>query len=298
MTDSNDKKPTMLYRRPELYDALYSGFVEDVPFYRDLALRTGGPALELACGSGRVTVPLARAGVSVTGVDLSPEMIGAARRRAAGELGKGRAPREGREPREPLEAWPAGAPRFLVGDMRDPLPDSDSGDRRGPPFGLVFIPLHSLSHLLEEDDVLRCLRSARSMLRPEGLLALAVHNPDPAVLAREPDALYPVTMPPVTIPGDSRYSILESTRYDRQRRVLDVRWWVDMEPLDFSLRLFSPRELEDCLVQAGFELVERWGWYDCSPFTEECGTQIVVARKVFTSLSISEQTQAGISLRY
>jgi len=44
----------------------------DVGFYLGLAAESSGPVLELACGTGRVTLPLARSGVEVTGIDISP----------------------------------------------------------------------------------------------------------------------------------------------------------------------------------------------------------------------------------
>lgn len=275
MTDSDDKKTPALYGDPTLYDALYDGFTEDIAFYRELVPAGGGPVLELACGSGRVTVPLAETGVPVTGVDLSREMVRAARARAA---------RAGAAAR---------VPRFLVGDMRDPLPERAGDARYGPPFDLVIIPLHSLSHLLDAEDVRRCLRSVRAMLASDGALALAVHNPLPAFLDRDPEALYQVWIPGADRDGAPSCRVLESTRFDARSRVQHVRWWVEVEsgageapsseaspgptPLDFRLRLFSPRELDDFLTECGFAHVERWGWYDRSPFTGESGTQVILA---------------------
>lgn len=254
----------MLYRDPVLYDAIYDSFEEDIPFYRELALGAAGPTCELACGSGRVTVPLACAGIEITGVDNSPEMITAARERARRA---GRAGGEGTPSRRR-------SPRFVLGDMRDAVAFVGRDD---PPFGLVLIPLHSLSHLLSTADALRCLRAARRVLHREGTLALAVHNPDPEIAARDPSALYEVCTPG---------HILESTRYDAERKVLSVRWWVDEltgaratgpTPLDFELRMFSPGELQLLLRRAGFRITARYGWYDRAPFVEESGTQVVVA---------------------
>src|SRR5713226_6479144 len=54
----------------------------DVPFWRRVASTAGGPVLELGCGTGRVSRPLARAGVDLVGVDRSAAMLDRARRRA------------------------------------------------------------------------------------------------------------------------------------------------------------------------------------------------------------------------
>src|SRR5436309_10150141 len=65
------------------YDAWCRSVTEDIPFYVDLAVASGGPVLEIGVGSGRVAVPTALAGVAVVGVDTSPTMLELARRRAA-----------------------------------------------------------------------------------------------------------------------------------------------------------------------------------------------------------------------
>ena len=63
-----------LYRDGRHYDALNSLLVADVPFYVEEARRSDGPVLELACGTGRLTIPIAQRGVEIVGLDLSPSM--------------------------------------------------------------------------------------------------------------------------------------------------------------------------------------------------------------------------------
>ena len=67
-----------IYSDPIMYD-LESCHTTDNPFYLELARQCGGPVLELACGTGRVSIPLAEAGFAVTGLDASPPMVEAAR---------------------------------------------------------------------------------------------------------------------------------------------------------------------------------------------------------------------------
>lgn len=71
-----------LYDDARYYDALFPG-PNDLPFYQRQIAAHGGPVLELACGTGRLTVPLAAAGADITGIDRSPSMLEAARNRAA-----------------------------------------------------------------------------------------------------------------------------------------------------------------------------------------------------------------------
>ena len=241
----------MLYEQPRLYDAMYDRFTDDIPFYLDVARAGAGPVCELACGSGRVTVPLASAGVEITGVDISPEMVAAARDRAA------------------RAAVPSGGARFSVGDMRMP-----QGERE---FDAVLIPLHSLSHMLKTEDVLTTLDAVHRSLRPHGRLALAVHNPDPTHLARSAETLERIH------PELSTTPVYESTTYHADTQLLDIRWYVESAEettlVSYRLRMVFPEELLILLRYTGFSLEARYGWYDRSPFDGASGTQVVVARK-------------------
>src|SRR5437867_11731973 len=66
-----------------LYDPWSRSVVEDVAFYVDEAVQSGGPVLELGVGTGRIAVPIAAAGIEVLGVDLSAGMLDVAHERAA-----------------------------------------------------------------------------------------------------------------------------------------------------------------------------------------------------------------------
>jgi ubiquinone/menaquinone biosynthesis C-methylase UbiE len=123
----------------------------DVPFYLELAREAaalGQPVLELGCGTGRVTIPIAQAGVEVVGLDNAPAMLNVARRKAAAAA---------------LDV------RWVQGDMR-----SFALDQR---FGLVIIPFRSFLHLLTEADQLNCLACIRKHLLPGGRLALNFFAP-------------------------------------------------------------------------------------------------------------------------
>jgi len=64
-----------IYKTPELYDELCGDHRDDIRFYVDRAVASGGPVLDLACGTGRVTIPIAQAGIEVVGLDVSPLMM-------------------------------------------------------------------------------------------------------------------------------------------------------------------------------------------------------------------------------
>src|ERR1700693_1977082 len=104
----------------------------DLPFYLDLAKRSDGPVLEIACGTGRVLLPIAREGIGIEGVDNSESMLTILRRNLA------------REPREVRE-------RVTVheGDMRD--------FRLAQKFALVIIPFRPLQHMYTVQDQVAAL---------------------------------------------------------------------------------------------------------------------------------------------
>jgi SAM-dependent methyltransferase len=147
-------------RVAEAYDRALEGprqpdTTDDVPFYVDLARAAaarGERVLELGCGTGRVTLPIADAGAEVVGLDSSAAMLAIARRKRDD-----------------------GNPRWVEADMRD----FDLAER----FGLVMIPFRSFLHLLTPADQRACLARVREHLLPGGRFALNFFNPDPRLLA-------------------------------------------------------------------------------------------------------------------
>ncbi len=133
---------------------------DDVPFYVNLARTAdddGQTVLELGCGTGRVTLPIAAAGVSITGIDSSPAMLDVARARSGG----------------------ADNPRWRQDDMA-----SFQLEQR---FGLVIIPFRSFQHLLSTAEQRACLRRIHDHLLPGGRLALNLVNPAPLFPGAWPD---------------------------------------------------------------------------------------------------------------
>jgi SAM-dependent methyltransferase len=234
------------------YDGDYEHFRTpsgDVAFYVEEARRAGGPVLELGCGTGRILVPTARAGVAITGVDASEAMLAR---------------------------------------LRAKLPDADvhRGDMRdvdiGRRFALVTIPFRALAHVLEAEDHVRVLANARRHLVPEGRLVFDFFHPNPRFLAgpREETLDFERREGARTI---RRYS---SAVPHPWRQVNDVtfRWEVEeagrieRARAEFPMRWFYRYELEHALARAGLRLEALYGAFDRSPFGPDSREMIFEAR--------------------
>ena len=210
-----------------LYDPWSASVTEDVEFYVEEARSAGdGPVVELACGTGRIAVPIAKAGVRLIGVDASPGMLQVAREYAAAE----------------------GVELDLrLGDMRRPPVDE--------PVPLVLIPFRSLLHMTTERDRLRALEAARELLVPGGRLVFDVFAPSAEDvedthgrwLEREP-------------------GIFERADWDEGERTLTLSVRRGDEASSMLLAWLSPPEWRLLLDRAGFELEAQWGWFDRRPY--------------------------------
>ena len=120
----------------------------DIEFYRDLARETGGPVLELGCGTGRVLLPIARDGIPCVGLDSAPAMLDVLR---------------AKEPPSTL--------RTVLAPMQE-------FDLDGERFRLIFSAFRPLQHLYTVEDQLACLACVRRHLAPGGLFAFDVFAPN------------------------------------------------------------------------------------------------------------------------
>ena len=141
-----------VYDDAELYDLLAASNNAIVEFYDEEARKLGGPVLELACGTGRLTIPLAQSGLEVVGIDLHPGML--ARARAAAEAAHVQV-------------------EFVETDMRD-----FSLQKR---FGLIFVAYNSLLHLLQSEDLAACFTNVATSFDTERKLHIGDCKPQSAL---------------------------------------------------------------------------------------------------------------------
>jgi len=238
---------------------------EDIVFWVGAAVESGGPVLELGCGTGRVLLPTVRAEVPVVGLDLSGRMLGVCRQRLAAEP-------------EAVRARAA----LVEADMR--------GFDLGRSFRLVTAPFRSFQHLLTVADQLACLGSIRRHLVEGGRLILDLFDPWLERLVADDLGRETGSEPEFVMPDGRRVLRRERTvSCDRAGQVLHGELvyhvtWPDglRERLvhAYALRYLFRFEAEHLLARAGFEVEAVWGGYDRRPFgATQPGELILVARR-------------------
>jgi len=251
------------YADAVLYDYEYRRRRADVNFYRDLAREHGADeVLELACGSGRVTIPLARDGHSVVGFDLSAAMVARARDRVA---------RIGKAPRARIALFRGDMRRFEL-------------TRKFP---LIIGAFNSLEHLYTRVDLAACLACVKAHLAPGGRFAFDVQNPDLKWLTRDPNKRWSRTR--FLDPRSGvRLEYTSSHLYDPVSQIAFIKFYyqtLEEDPGDrrtsvirLAQRKFFPAELEALLAANGLRVERRFGGFAREPLHGDTESQVLVCR--------------------
>ncbi|MBN2494010.1 MAG: class I SAM-dependent methyltransferase [Deltaproteobacteria bacterium] len=225
------------YADPDRYDAEYAPFAADRDWYVRRARELGGPVLELGCGTGRILLGLAAAGLVADGLDLAPAMLDRCRERllASGRL----ASRVG----------------LFEADMR-----AFRLERR---YRTAIGPINALMHLLTDGEVLACLGCVRAHLAPGGRFLFDLTFPRPELIEAfgGPRGEEVRTL---RLRG-GHYVQREQHRYDPASRISRVRHF--FEPLgggpgfatELRLRMYPPEAIEALLARAGLQVCRRYG---------------------------------------
>jgi ubiquinone/menaquinone biosynthesis C-methylase UbiE len=248
----------------DVYDQQYGMTTFDLDFYVEEAQGAQPPVLELACGTGRVTLSIAQAGIPIVGLDSSVRMLDRARAKAQG-----------------LGDLPV---RWVQADMRD-----FSLDER---FGLVLIPARSFLHVLDPQDQVQALTNIREHLIPGGKLVLNFFVPHLQMMAEHTTTTQQMLkfMQEYTdTKSGARVAVWESRRYDlhlqriyqqyRYEQLDDEGFVVATRYRSFTLCYIWPREMEHLLARCGYEVEAVYGWFDRRPLDAHSGEQIWIARR-------------------
>jgi SAM-dependent methyltransferase len=240
---------------------------QDVGFFVAMAQESGGPVLEVGCGTGRVLIPTARAGVEIAGLDASEAMLTVCRQKLA---------------REP-EAVQTKVLQLTHGDMRD----FDLGRQ----FALVTIPFRPFQHLITVEDQLAALDSIRRHLSDGGRLVLDIFNPSLKALAND-DRLG------IEFRDEPEFTMTDGCTVNRKNKIVSRDLFTQVQVVEliyyvtypdgrqerlahqFPMRYLFRFEAEHLLARAGFAVEQVYADYDQSPYgSKDPGELIFVARK-------------------
>jgi SAM-dependent methyltransferase len=237
----------------------------DIAFWTAFAAESGGPVLEIGCGTGRVLIPTARAGIEIVGLDLSPAMLAICRRRLAEEA-----------------ADVQRRVTLVEADMRD--------FQLGRQFALATMPFRPFQHLIAVEDQIACLEAIHRHLAPGGRLVLDLFNPSLPFLVDD-SRLEEYGDEPEFVMPDGRRVVrrFRTVRRDWLAQVQDVdlTYYVthpdgrqERRVHSFPMRYLFRYEAEHLLVRCGFRIEALYADYDRSPYGSTYpGELIFVARK-------------------
>lgn len=238
-----------------IYDAnIYDGlntFLSDLQFYKKwLPTNKDAKILELCCGTGRLTIPIAQDGYNIYGVDYTPSMLEQAKTKAA----------------------VAGLDiDFIAADIRT----LDLQEK----FDLIFIPFNSIHHLYRNEDLFKALACIKSHLKDGGLFLLDCFNPNIQYVVESEKG--EVVIAEYTT-GDGRNVLIKQTmRYERATQINRIKWhyyingeFHSIQNLD--MRLFFPQELDSYLERAGFNVIHKFGNFEEEVFNDSSEKQIYI----------------------
>ena len=247
---NTDYKVGELIYDANIYDGLNT-FLSDLQFYKKwLPTNKDARILELCCGTGRLTLPIAKDGYNICGVDYTPSMLKQAKSKAT-EAG--------------LEI------NFIEADIRK----LDLQEK----FNLIFIPFNSIHHLYRNEDLFKALECVKKHLKAGALFLLDCFNPNIQYIV-ENEKGQAVIAEYTT--DDGREVLIKQTMcYESATQINRIEWhyFINGEfhsTQNLDMRLFFPQELDSYLEQAGFDIVHKFGGFEEESFDDKSEKQIYV----------------------
>jgi SAM-dependent methyltransferase len=249
----------------DFYDTMYNHLARrDIEFFVDYSKNAGGKTLELGCGTGRVLIPTAVAGCEITGLDFSLYML--------------------QKCREKLISQPEKVQsriKLIQGDM--------TKFKTGEKYALATIPFRPFQNLITVAEQKACLDCIHRHLAAKGKLVFDVFH---TFLPRLIDTKYFMEMevgPTLKLPDGrvvQRTNRTAAFHHAEQYNDIELIFYVDYpdgrkERLvhAFPMRYYYRYEIEHLLGLCGFKILEFYGDFDKSSFSEESPEMIFVAEK-------------------
>lgn len=237
------------------YDAENFTVNEDIPFYIEMAKKAKGPVLEIACGTGRITIPIAKAGVDIMGLDFSGAMLKRAREKSKKEGVK---------------------IKWLKADCRN--------FKLGRKFDLIYMPFNSMQHLHDRVSIEKMFSCVKKHLSKKGKFIVDVFNPNPHFLDRDTNELFPVGYykDPYT---NKDILVNEQYSYNKKDQVANIIWHYKrgkkrLFSKKLNMRCFFPMEFDSLFHYNGFKVLQKHGSFERVPFDSESQKQIIVCKPI------------------
>lgn len=235
------------YEDPNQYDHEYGGFTDDMSFYFELAQKSNGPILDLACGTGRLTIPIANLGFEITGLDLSEPMLKKAREKSKG---------------------------LNINWIREDFRDFNLGKR----FSLILMASNAFQALLTKKDQTDFFQCVRQHLTDDGILAFDTRNMHLEELKNFSDK-YEYWHEFDDISGE-KVQVFGKHSYDFESQIATYetlrKWPSHSKKTLIQLRYVTQEQLTDLLDENGFKNINLYGDFSKRPLDEKSQKIVVV----------------------
>ncbi len=241
-----------IYRDGRHYDCLFGD--PDMSFWLNIVATYGTPILELGCGTGKITIPLAEADCKITGIDLSEAMLEHARAKTQNRN---------------LPVC------FKLGDMTE--------FKEEEKFKTIILPSNNLAHLMDYREAEKCFRAVFNHLDDDGAFVIDAFVPAISILSKSSDDVE--TLSEYDDPdGEGKIEVTATAIYENHlqiRRVTTFHTRSDgtVSKGYLNMRMYFPQELEALLNHCGFEVTEKHGNYQKDQVSSNSIKQIIVAKK-------------------
>jgi ubiquinone/menaquinone biosynthesis C-methylase UbiE len=233
-----------------IYDGLNT-FQSDLPFYKKwLPKNQNAKILELCCGTGRLTLPIAKDGYNICGVDNSSSMLEQAKVKTS-EIG--------------LEI------NFIEADIRT-LNLQEEYDH-------IFIPFNSIHHLYKSEDLFKAFESVKKHLKNGGSFILDCFNPNIQYIVENENKQNVIAE--YTTKDGREVSIKQTMRYKNATQINRIEWHYFINGCfhsiqNMDMRVFFPKELDSYLEMSGFKIIHKYGNFEEEKFNDKSEKQIFV----------------------
>ena len=223
-----------------------------MPFWFELLNEYGAPVLELGCGTGKLTIPIAEAGFQIVGIDLSEGMLEHANKKVSNL-------------NIPVQ--------FLSGNMSDFSLSQE--------FRTIIFPSNNLAHLMNYREAEACFTKVHNHLKDDGAFIIDAFVPSLSILSKsseEEEVISRYKDPD----GDGEVEVLGRAVYETDtqiRRVTTLQKFPNKEPVQghLDMRMYFPQEVESLLDHCDFDIVNKFGSYGFDPFSSGSVKQLIVA---------------------